>query len=150
MKSTEKIVKIIELRAKGLNMEDIGKELGITRQTVSTYLHTPEAQVIATELQERLLATLKGALSCVDKAIKLSMSANNPKDIAYGAGIARDIAVNLGKMVLSQTPQATESRERLSEGDRQALIDRIRDKLAPIKDAAPINSITLYDNKNKE
>ena len=123
MKSPSKIVKIIELRAKGLSMEDIGKEMGMTRQTVSAYLRTPETQAIATELQANLLSTLQSALTCVDTAIK----AGNEK-------IARDIAVNLGKMVLAQTPIATQSQEKLSVEDRKALIERIRSKLPDITD----------------
>ena len=103
-------------------MEDIGREMGMTRQTVSAHLRTPEAQAIATQLQTNLLSTLQSALDCVDTAIK-----------GGNAKIARDIAVNLGKMVLAQTPVATESREKLSTEDRKALIEKIRGKL-PVSD----------------
>ena len=120
MKSPDKLVKIMELRAKGCSMEDIGREMGVTRQTVSAYLRTPEAQAIATQLQESLLSTLQSALTAVDKAIK---GGDNK--------IARDIAVNLGKMVLSQTPQATESKPALKQEDRERLIERIQHKLPP-------------------
>ncbi len=41
MKSPQKLVKIMELRAKGMSMEGIGKEMGMTRQTVSSHLRTP-------------------------------------------------------------------------------------------------------------
>ncbi len=126
MKNPEKIVKVIELRAKGLSMEDIGKELGITRQTVSTYLRTPEAQAIATKLQESLLSTLESALKMVDKTIKEGLTSKNPLVQGYAAKTATNIAINLGKMVLAQTPVAQESREKLSGTERKELIERIK------------------------
>lgn len=125
-----KLAKIIELRTKGCSMDDIGQQMDMTRQTVSAYLRTPEAQAIATELQTSILATLQSALGLVDKSIQAG-------DIVS----ARLMAVNLGKMVLAQTPVAQEQRDKLSPADRQALLDRIKAKVVAQKSIGePINS----------
>ena len=125
-KDTNKILKVMQLRASGRSMEEIGAEMGMTRQTVSAYLRTPEAQAIATELQENLLSTLQASLACVNRAIA-----------GGDAKIARDIAVNLGKMVMSQTPMATESRSKLTPDERKAMIARIKDKYSKGESITP-------------
>lgn len=111
----DKIVKVLELRAMGKSMEEIGREMGITRQTVSTYLRTPEAQAIAQELQTSLLETLQKSLACVNLAIEKG-------DVKT----AREIAVNLGKITLAQVPRGTESRDKMTPEERRLKIESAR------------------------
>ncbi len=132
MKDVTKLKAIMEMRAQGKSMEDIGRELDMTRQTVSAYLRTPEAQAIAIELQEILLSTLRNALLCVDTGITEGIKDTSPLVRAAAISTATKIATNLGKIALSQTPQATESREKLTQEDRQALIDKVRTKLLQV------------------
>ncbi len=130
MKTSNKVAKVIELRAQGKSMEEIGQEIGATRQTVSAYLRSPEATAIANELQESLLSTLQGALQCVNKAISMGDTRT-----------AREIAVNLGRMVLAQAPIATKTQDSLSSTDRTALLESIKSKLIA-KPQLPVESAT--------
>lgn len=117
-KNKEKLLHIMQLRAMGKSMEEISKEVGVTRQTVSSYLRTPEAQAIADELQSSLLSTLQNALSCVNSAIEKG-------DVQT----ARTIAVNLGKIALSQTPRGTGEQTKLSPEERAKKLESLKKEL---------------------
>ena len=138
MKTSDKILKSIELRAQGKSMEAIGAELGVTRQTVSAYLRSPEAQAVANELQTALMETLQSSLKLVDKTIKAGLTSTNPKERAQASTLAKDIAINLGKVFLAQTPQGTQESSKLEPSDRQALLERLKRKISPIIDTVQL------------
>ena len=136
-KDIKKMAEIAAEYAKGSNINQIAQKVGMTRQTVSTYLRTPELQKAVDSVQEGLVGVLAKALDYLDKVVSGKI-----QDIDMSRlKVAMLLADKLGSKVIAQTPVTSQAREvsTLTPEERQAKLIEIKTLIEEeSKDAIPV------------
>jgi len=116
------LAKIAMAKLEGKSQEQIAQEQGICRQTVSSYLRSPEAQAIFNETEEKALAFTNEAM----EGLKFELAGLEPKQ---RADILAKIVVALGSKVIGSGAKVSASTTKpiqLSPEQRQERIETLK------------------------
>ena len=113
--------------ANGKNITEIANEVGVTRQTVSSYLRSPELANAIEGTQKSLLGVLNKSVELI--ADVLESKSQLPQDVRARTTLMTMIVDKLGAKVMSQVPTGSETREKqtLTLEERDRLLDEIKE-----------------------
>jgi len=113
--------------ASGASINQIAAKVGKCRQTVSTYLRTPELQKAMEGVQEGLISILAKSADYLDRVISGKEEKIDP--LRFKAALM--LADKLGCKVIAQAPMVNQSREIgvLSPEERMAKLKEIKTML---------------------
>lgn len=112
--------------ANGKNITEIANEVGVTRQTVSSYLRSPELANAIEGTQKSLLGVLNKSVELI--ADVLESKSQLPQDVRARTALMTMIVDKLGAKVMSQVPTGSETREKqtLTLEERTKLLDELK------------------------
>jgi len=119
-------------KMEGKTQEEIAQETGICRQTVSSYLRSPEAQAIFSRTEENTLSFVNNALGMLTDDLRVMGDAADVRIRAVRADLLTKIIVGIGGKVIGSGAKVSASltnNQPLSPKDRQDKIDTLKQLL---------------------